>query len=306
MSISNRGYEPHLTIRELSLLPEGEWAPRLPGWTLCQVYSGTGYWIHPDLKLELECGSVLLLKEPGKGRGSIRASRLDGLSTYYFNVEPARLTGLLTLAEQRHFDSTDSNRKPAARSLAPDSAPAARMKALCTERSSGCPLRLRLLQLWIDVVGIDFKPEAARSEASPDAKERLRDFLNQTPASDLLHLRFSDLGRLMRCTPRHLSRIFREEVGLSFREIHAELRLVRARELLASSDSKIVDIALESGFHSLSLFNLMFARRFGMSPGKWRQKFARQKTSPPRERKELAGVALEDTAALGRLRAVRR
>ena len=158
----------------------------------------------------------------------------------------------------------------------------------------------------MEALGVDLKQDLPAPETNPDAKERLRDFLNQTPTSDLLHLRFADLGRMMRCTPRHLSRIFREEVGLSFREIHAELRLIRARELLASSDSKIVDIALESGYHSLSLFNLMFARRFGMSPGKWRQKFSRLRFGPGRDRKDSAMPALEDMAMAGRVRAVRR
>ena len=50
------------------------------------------------------------------------------------------------------------------------------------------------------------------------------------------------------------------------------MRLALACDLLASTELKILDVALESGFQSLSLFNLMFARRFGMSPGKWRQK----------------------------------
>jgi AraC-like DNA-binding protein len=41
-----------------------------------------------------------------------------------------------------------------------------------------------------------------------------------------------------------------------------------------------VDVALESGYPSLSLFNLMFARRFGISPGRWRQKNGPKPTNP--------------------------
>ena len=78
----------------------------------------------------------------------------------------------------------------------------------------------------------------------------------------------------MRSTPRHLSRTFNELVGMSFRAKRAEIQLTRARELLANSNSKIVDVALESGFKSLSLFNMMFARRFGTSPRGWRQQNA--------------------------------
>jgi AraC-like DNA-binding protein len=36
-------------------------------------------------------------------------------------------------------------------------------------------------------------------------------------------------------------------------------------------------VALKSGYKSLSLFNLMFTRRFGTSPGKWRQKHTNAK-----------------------------
>jgi len=48
--------------------------------------------------------------------------------------------------------------------------------------------------------------------------------------------------------------------------------MARARELLATSNSKVVEVALESGYKSLSMFNLVFTRRFGTSPGRWRQK----------------------------------
>jgi len=71
-------------------------------------------------------------------------------------------------------------------------------------------------------------------------------------------------------------------VGTSFRDKRAELRLAQACDLLASTELKIVDVALESGFQSLSLFNLMFARRFGISPGRWRQKHLENKLAAAR------------------------
>lgn len=59
---------------------------------------------------------------------------------------------------------------------------------------------------------------------------------------------------------------------MSFNDKRSELRLARALELLATSQLKVVDVALESGFKSLSQFNQLFARRFGISPGRWRQR----------------------------------
>jgi len=154
----------------------------------------------------------------------------------------------------------------------------------------GLLARLRLLQLFAECIGLDMDEAVARRGIVPDskdAKQRLREFLNQTPASELLHLSFDELVRVTRCTPRHLSRIFLDLAGMSFREKRAELRLQRARELLATTESKVVNIALDSGYQSLSLFNLMFARRFRMSPGRWRQKHRNHKP---------AGALIRNTA----------
>src|SRR5205085_1049955 len=115
--------------------------------------------------------------------------------------------------------------------------------------------------------------------------------LDKTPSSELLEMSFNELAQMTRCTSRHLSRIFQEIVGQSFRDKRAEIRLARARELLATSDSKVVDVALESGYKSLSLFNLMFSRRFGTSPGKWREKHSRRPSTVRSERKSMTETA---------------
>lgn len=250
--------------------PQDEWTPGFRGWVMCQIESGTGYWMHPQLNQELETGTVLLLAS--EASGSIRASQVGGgLTLYFFKVEPARLTGLITLGEQVFFETGAYKEIATLKILPPQSLVATRMKGLCAQRNqNGCLFRLQLLQLFFEVFGNELKPGLSRPEAAADAKERLREFLSQTPAADLLHLNFSELGDRIRCTRRHLTRTFQEVVGMSFRDKQAELRLTRARELLAGSESKVVDVALESGFQSLSLFNLMFKRRFGVSPGRWR------------------------------------
>jgi AraC-like DNA-binding protein len=61
-------------------------------------------------------------------------------------------------------------------------------------------------------------------------------------------------------------------VGVSFREKQTEIRLNRAVQLLARTDSKVVDVAFESGFGSVSLFNTLFKRRFRVPPRVWRQR----------------------------------
>ncbi len=79
--------------------------------------------------------------------------------------------------------------------------------------------------------------------------------------------------------PRHFSRLFTELVGTSFREKQAELRLTRACELLATTDSKVADVATESGYQSTSLFSAKFKERFRISPAKWRERTRRRKSA---------------------------
>jgi AraC-like DNA-binding protein len=290
MTKLDRSYEPHLVIREMSLLPGLEWAPRFSGWSLIQVGSGTGYFLQPRMNQELEPGMVLLLA--AEAQGNIRASQLGGLSLNFFPVEPDRLTGLITMEEQTFFEAAAFKGRHSVKIFPPRSPVATKMTGLCADGvKSGSFFRLQLVQLFFEAFGNELKPDPPKPDATPDAKERLQEFLRQTPASDLLGLDFSELAQMTRCTPRHLSRIFHEVVGTSFRERHTELRLARARELLATTESKVVDVAMESGYQSLSLFNLMFTRRFGMSPGRWRQTLRNNRSTMARRRPiaELAG-----------------
>ena len=263
-------YEPHLTVRELSLLPGGEWQPDSSGWSLVQVRSGSGYCLQAQGSTELETGAVLLVA--GHSKTIIRASQLGKMSLHAFNVIPARLTGLITLGEQEFLKLAAEKKESAIRILPSDNPTAMNMKELCANhKSAGLLLRLKLIQLFVEAFGGVLEPVAAQKE-TPDAKERLRSLLQKTPPSELAELSFSELARRTNCTPRHLSRTFHELVGTSFSNQRVEIRMARARELLATSNSKVVEVALESGYKSLSMFNLVFTRRFGTSPGRWRQK----------------------------------
>jgi AraC-like DNA-binding protein len=274
-------YLPHLVVQERLLLPGEEWQPRLSGWALIQIRSGSGYWLHERMNQELHTGAVVLLAEHVQGR--VRASQLGGLALQFFRVEPEFLTGLVTFGEHRFFETAKSHPELSLQILPPGSPVATGFQDLSAIRNGkGFAYRLNLLRLFAGIFEDPLKKQAPEPEVSVDAKQRLRELLEQTSASDLLHVNFPDLARRMRCTPRHLSRVFREVMGMSFREKQAQLRLAQAGKLLATTESKVVDVALESGYQSLSLFCLMFKRRFGLSPGKWRET---QKTRKQRNRR---------------------
>lgn len=286
----NGSYESHLTVREAALPAGAEWSSQFSSWLMLQIKTGTGYWMHIRQNLELEPGTVVVL--PPDSQGSVLASQMGGLCFSFFCVEPMRLMGLMTLAEQTYFRAAACQRGFLARMMTPDQPLAARLRELLKNRTqTGSLFRLQLLQIFVEFFGEELSQEFVEPESGTGAKQRLSEFLKTTQTSDLINLSFSHLVDISRCTPRHLSRIFREVVGMSFRDKQAELRLTQACDLLVNTELKIVDVALESGFQSLSLFNLMFGRRFGVSPGRWRQKFRENKLAGPRTPRRTALMA---------------
>jgi AraC-like DNA-binding protein len=271
---THQTHQPHLTLREICLQPGTEWSPSWASWTLVHITAGAGYCLHTARNWDLETGSVLLIA--GEMPGVIRASNLGAMTLHTFSVMPTRLTELLTLSEQSFFQLAGTRKDLCPKIFPPQHPVAAGLRNLCAGVNlASLPFRLKLFQLFVDIFSKDLEQPAAPTSLG-DARERLRVFLDETPSSELLGMNFNELAQLTNCTSRHLSRIFRELVGKSFRDKRAEIQLARARELLATSNSKVVDVALESGYKSLSLFNLMFSRRFGTSPGKWRQKHGSQ------------------------------
>src|SRR5262249_29015571 len=183
--------------------------------------SGSGYWLGPRTNQDLKSGTVLLLS--AFAPGCILASSVGELQLLFFPVNPERLTGLITLGEQRCLQAAAVREEFSIRIFPPDSSISTRMKHLCAARSDGGSLpRLQLLQLFIEMFGAEVKCDLPEPAISPDAKARLQKFLGATPTSELLHITFAELAQMTRCTPRHLNRIFNEAVGMPFRDKHTE------------------------------------------------------------------------------------
>jgi len=73
-------------------------------------------------------------------------------------------------------------------------------------------------------------------------------------------------------TPRYIQELL-SDAGLSFTDRVLELRLQRARAMLANPRHdrlRVSDIAYASGFNDISYFNRSFRRRFGASPLQYR------------------------------------
>lgn len=68
----------------------------------------------------------------------------------------------------------------------------------------------------------------------------------------------------------HLARLFKKNVGMSFREYLRTTRLKKAEELLRSSGLSIKEVAAAVGYKHVSDFDHHFKSGYGMTPGEYR------------------------------------
>jgi len=73
---------------------------------------------------------------------------------------------------------------------------------------------------------------------------------------------------------------FRAADGRTPMRALADLRVERAKILLATARGSVLDIAMSAGFQSLSAFARAFHRRTGLAPSVWRARYARGGRSP--------------------------
>lgn len=76
-----------------------------------------------------------------------------------------------------------------------------------------------------------------------------------------------EIGRLVGCSPFHLSRTFSAATGMTIPQYLRQLRMERAAELLKSGKFNVTEAALEVGYSSLSHFSHAFHETFGCCPG---------------------------------------
>lgn len=77
-------------------------------------------------------------------------------------------------------------------------------------------------------------------------------------------------------TMRRLTDIFKQTYGVTPREYADALRLQTAQRLLVQTDDRIIDVAFQAGFSSLSAFNRFFKRQTGQTPSAYRKEYEKK------------------------------
>lgn len=190
-----------------------------------------------------------------------------GLTCHYLSIDPAWLQQFAT--EMLHWEKClphfpchplfDPSLSQAMRDLAVRSlAPASRLQQEETLLRLVAPLLLSHAQ--------DARALPQLGWEHPAIK-RTKEYLEAYYAEEVT---LQDLASVANISPFHLSRSFRQAVGLPPHAYQTQLRLAQARTLLAQGYD-VGYVASETGFFDQSHFTQQFKRYFLMTPGSYRK-----------------------------------
>lgn len=114
-----------------------------------------------------------------------------------------------------------------------------------------------------------WNPES-NSHASPGKRDlqNVKDYLDQHYAEKIS---LDNLAEIFYINKFYLTRIFKEQFGLSVSNYLLSVRITHAKQLLRFSDFSIEKIGQECGIDDSNYFSRIFKRVEGISPGEFRK-----------------------------------
>jgi len=86
------------------------------------------------------------------------------------------------------------------------------------------------------------------------------------------NITLEDLSKLVMFSPSYLSKLFKEEIGISYTKYLTGIRISRSKELLSDYGMKIYEISYAVGYSNVKHFVTLFKKHTGISPSEYRDK----------------------------------
>ena len=137
-------------------------------------------------------------------------------------------------------------------------------------RNLGEGLAKDCVDLFLKVLASDLKNESSfliLPEAKTPVGRKVCTFLSENYAGKITS---DHISRAASCSFRQISRIFKTDTGLSVFDYLRTFRMLQASIAISMTDKKILAVAYDCGYDSVSSFFSDFCRYFGRSPAEFR------------------------------------
>ncbi len=81
-----------------------------------------------------------------------------------------------------------------------------------------------------------------------------------------------DLADMMKISPTYLSRLLKNEIGVSFIEYLTQVRVEKAIQMMSDPTMKLYEVAEKVGYSNQHYFSTTFKKAVGLSPAEYRKK----------------------------------
>ena len=142
------------------------------------------------------------------------------------------------------------------------------------DRELRCCMLLMEFMLTLDRHRDEFAPELRSGDPGSYTDSVMRRMImvtdhikNNLTSDDLSQGAMAEMAGISK---DYFSRIFRSVTGMNYSKWLNMIRLEKATELLADKEKTLTEVAMLSGFQSISSFNRVFHAEKGMAPGEYR------------------------------------
>jgi AraC-like DNA-binding protein len=117
----------------------------------------------------------------------------------------------------------------------------------------------------------DMSNSRLRDQPQPHASRSIARICDFIAANFLQDIDSIDIARAADLHPKYAMNLFKKSTGMTLNKYVNLLRLSHAQALLMGDDVNVLQVAMDSGFGSISAFNKSFRHIAGMSPSDFRR-----------------------------------
>lgn len=139
-----------------------------------------------------------------------------------------------------------------------------------SKRPYGYQLALKSTLLQLFFLLVNHHPLKKRATKRTHSLEKLKIVLSYIEEHYNQTISIASVAKSCHYSESYFMKFFKNCMGISFCQYVNDYRLQIAAQLLKESEDTILSISTSCGFENLSYFNRMFKRKYGISPGKYR------------------------------------
>jgi AraC-like DNA-binding protein len=146
-------------------------------------------------------------------------------------------------------------------------------------------LKMMLMRILIVVArDEEFRQRGMPICPPPSHAQMIREVIHYLGAAYMKTVTVESVLEFCPLSRSHFHAVFKQTTGKTFVAYLTAIRLKKAKEELAGSNTPVADIATMVGFGTSSYFGQLFRSATGLSPGRYRERFVRRRRRASQER----------------------